>query len=115
MSRYRYLTLEEAEEAYFQIQEGLEIDLLSVSDKILHFDEEVFDIEILQHRLILLNRLAQHASVLQGHAKRLEKSNKTPETYGLHIGVEELNRAIRSEIESTRTILSNLRETIKIR
>lgn len=110
------MTFEEVKNMYKVILEGLEIDLsISSVDKIHNQLEEVIDIVTLETRIRLLNVLAQYASVAQGYAKQWEKAMKTPEAYGLAMGTEQINRAIRTEIESSRTILSNYREQLKIR
>ena len=98
------------------IKEGLNIDLSSSSiHSILDLKETEKDISLLYDRMLLLNRLYQYSAIIQGHAVELQKTYKTPEFYGLAESIIELNRAIRTEIETLRSILSNLKEQIKIR
>lgn len=101
---------------YKEIRDGLKIDLSQKSiTAILDLSETESDTQNLYQRLLLLNRLYQYSAIIQGHALILQKGYKTPEFYGLYDGIQELNRAIRTEIESLRSILSNMKEQIKVR
>ena len=116
MTEEHKLLSEQTLRIYKQVREGLNIDLTKTSvESMLELSETESDIENLYKRILLLNRLYQYSAVIQGHAFILQKTYKTPEFYGLFNGIEEVNRAIRTEIESLRSILSNIKEQIKIR
>ena len=108
--------LEQTKNLFKTIQEGLDIDLSASSIKSsLDLSETEEDIKNIMNRIMLLTKLAQYCSIIQGHSLYLQKQYKTPELYGLAKATEEVNRAIRSEVEALRSILSSIREQIKIR
>lgn len=106
----------QTKETYKIIKDGLEIDLSEKSIKsILDVSETEQDTKDLMNRMLLLSRLSQYCSVIQGHAIYLQKKYKTPESYGLTESISELNRSIRNEVEVLRSILSHIKEQIRIR
>lgn len=108
--------LDQTEKLYNIIQEGLEIDLSVTSTKnILDLKETEEDVKTLTQRMLLLNKLLQYSAVIFGHSVELQKTYKTPELYGLKEGLDRANSAIKLEIETLRSILSNLKEQIRIR
>lgn len=76
---------------------------------------DVQDFEILNNRLLLLTRILYYLSIIQGKSLYLQKSYKTPEMYGLYERISEMTRAVRSETDILRTILSTAREQIKLK
>lgn len=110
------MTLTEIKRIYAIIIEGLGIDLsITSATAIIEQVEEVSDMEALTKQLLLLTKLSEYASIIQGYSKEQEKRTKSPEAYGLAVGTEQLNRAIRTKIEALRTVLSNHREQLKMR
>lgn len=73
------------------------------------------DFAVLSERLLLISKFSYYLSIMQGDALTLQKQYKTPELYGLYEKISELNRTVRTETDSLRSILSTAKEQIKMK
>lgn len=98
------------------VTEGLNLDLKNLNlDPNIILDNSLLDFQILSQRMILLNKMSQYISLGQGNALMLQKTYKTPELYGLFETFTELNRSVRYELDSLRSLISTAKEQIKIK
>lgn len=95
------------------LKEGLGLTKpFSIPDKL---NNDLTDFDILENRLLLLSRVSQYLSLLQGKSLELQKSYKTPTLYGLYEQVAELNKSVRMEADILRSIISTEKELIKLK
>lgn len=77
--------------------------------------ENLHSINELNERVLLLNRISQYLSVIQGKLLYYQKMYKSALFYSDHETALELNRSVRSEIDTIRTIISTERMLINIK
>lgn len=60
-------------------------------------------------RSVILTQILYFSSTLQGEAAIIYRTTKTPLSYGIRESLDEINKAIRLEIEIIRSIISTIK------
>lgn len=81
----------------------------------LKLSNDMSDLDVMNERLLLLTKISYYLSIIQGKSLELQREYKYAKLYGMYEKISETTRAVRMEADILRTILSTIREQIKMK